>query len=78
MGMIFISWMLALLMLTGFLLIKIFELSLKMLEVDALEKTMMEMFLNMYYELGFAGRVNFILLHGSRFWAMALFGGMKE
>lgn len=68
----FISWMLMIIMITGFALVKMFENELKNLNKDEIERLKSEAFLMPYHSSGFVGKVNFILLHGARFWGIVL------
>jgi hypothetical protein len=71
----FITWMITIFMLIGFSLVKIFEFDLRdeNSKSNEKEKLMTEVFLQEYYDCNFAGKVNFIILHGARSLALILF-----
>jgi hypothetical protein len=69
-GMAFVTWTLIIFMLTGVMLVKIFENELKKDSLSDLDRKTTEMFLSMFYDEGFLGKVNFIILHGARMWAI--------
>jgi hypothetical protein len=69
-GMTFITWVIIIFMLTGVMLVKIFERELKKDNLDDLNRKTTEMFLSMFYEGNFADKVIFLLLHGARLWAI--------
>jgi hypothetical protein len=69
-GMTFITWVIIIFMLTGVMLVKIFENELKKDSLNDLDRKTTEMFLSMFYDGDFVDKVIFILLHGARFWAI--------
>jgi hypothetical protein len=73
-GMMFITWMIIVFMATGILTIQISKYQVKREDIDDMERLLSETFLQMYYDNNFAGRVNFVILHGARFWAIVFFG----
>ena len=74
----FISWVLTLFMSTGFIYVKMLEYSLKYENMEEMQRFIAETFLMDFWESGFSGKVRFILLHGTRFWALVLFGGLNN
>lgn len=68
----FISWMIMILMLTGYMIVNIAEHSLKGEELSDEQRMNFEAFVIQFLDSSFVGRVNFITLQGARFWAIVL------
>lgn len=77
-----IGWFIVAMMGTGLGLIKVFEKELKkdedgVIEMDDLERASSRAFLQQYWDSNLAGKVNFLLLHGARFWGIIM-GRIKD
>lgn len=76
-GMSALSWIIAILMILGFVFIKLSEFmsNTDSEDVTDLEKTTVDFILNDYYSRDFSGKVVFLLLFGAKFMSTILFGG---
>lgn len=71
----FISWVLMILMLTGFHLVVVIESDKDNEYIDEEIRHNLEVLFQMYDNANFAGKVNFLVLHGARCWAI-VFGSL--
>lgn len=68
----FISWVLMIIMLTGFHLVVLVERDRDDEKLSDEDRKNSEVFFQMYDESNFAGKVNFLVLHGARYIALIL------
>lgn len=73
----FISWVLMILMLTGFHLVVVTERDKDNEYIDEETRHNSEAFFHMYDNANFAGKVNFLVLHGARAWSF-VFGSLLK
>lgn len=78
-GMTVVGWLLFAIMFAGVFTIVISRLSLKLddnglIEMSSADRVRIEMLMQHYEEMDFAGRLNFVVVHGARIWATLLFG----
>ena len=66
-GMTVISWLIAVFMLTGFTMIKAFEMDLKSKNKSDIEKAQANIVLDKFYNADFAGKVVQLLHYGALF-----------
>lgn len=73
-SMLFVSWVIVIFMITGFLMVKLsqYHSNNENSNIGDKERMNCEMFLQMYNECDFIGRVNFITLYGAISWSLAL------
>ncbi|UUV47038.1 hypothetical protein [Bacillus phage vB_BanS-Thrax5] len=71
----FISWVLMILMLTGFHLVVVTERDRDNEYLSEEDRHNSDAFFQMYNNANFAGKVNFLVLHGARCWAL-VFGSL--
>ncbi|AGI11901.1 hypothetical protein X915_gp156 [Bacillus phage vB_BanS-Tsamsa] len=73
-SMLFITYAILFLMMSGCMLVSVLIRDLKNENSTSTdeEKLQSEAFLQSFWDTGFFGKVNFVLLHGARFWAIVL------
>lgn len=71
-SMLFITYAILFLMMSGCMIVSILTRDLKNDNVTDEERLQSEAFLQSFLDTNFFGRVNFVLLHGARLWAIIL------
>lgn len=69
-AMIFITYAMMGIMLTGCMLVNVVSHSLRNEDLTDEERLNSEAFLMNFFDQNFFGKVNFIMFHGARFWAI--------
>lgn len=77
-GITIIGWFLVAVIGAGILAVKSLETQLKwddedILEMDKMERLMVEAFLQQYWDANTIGKIKFVTFHGARLWAILLF-----